>query len=697
MPEISYCTDLRTTLDTCGDVDFFPVFFEVIECQGIEYGVTWPGSYSCAFTSCSDLKIGDIIWPGDGVSHAWFDCQPGPVAIPGWGWVSVNDSGHIRVVPHPGTGEITVGDCVRRLDDIEDVYSAGVCGALGDDPSGWGYNPLNVGKRDGLGGECAAPDQSLIYTIQYDSPNSNLIHDATLVDYLPPEIEFVSTTDGGTYDIGTHAVTWDIGTISQYAADSAQVITHIPPATPYGTLLTNRCRITGLETGPTEVEMLTTVCTGGSQALTITKNDGLGSDGTVPGAGLTYTITYANSGNLESVHDAILTDLLPPEVEFVSADDPGVYDAGQHSITWDVGTLGSDASGTAQAQVVVSMSTDPGVRLINRCWIVCSEAPAAETAETTRVHSVESEPLAISKRAKGPSSSLGPFFPGDDITYTITYGNNTNDYAVHGVLLRDVLPAQTGFVSSSDWGMYDSESHSVTWDIGTLAPDEAGSRQVVVRVPLDTEPGTIISNLCRVFSDEAPSSKATAQTVISSFGECMIAIHVRPHQQTTTCTQIGSDVNDCGDIVTTTGSCDVDVFPVFFEIVECQGLGYGLTWPAEWGEMAFTSCSDVTEGTLAVPGDGVSHSWTSCRTNYVVIPGYGRLIADSPGLIELIHHPATGMISLTTCRGYEYQVYPMGGLVYRAGVCGAAGDPVECGGPQRIVPTTWSSIKALFR
>lgn len=697
MPGIYGCADIRTTLGACGDIDFFPVFYYLFEYRGMEYGVTWTGGYECTFTSCSGLTIGDIIWPGDGISHAWFDCQVRSFAVPGWGWLSVDDSCHICVVPHPGTYEITIADCVQRLDNIEIVCCAGVCGAVGDDPSGWGYGPLNISKSDDAGAECVAPDQDLVYTIRYFSPNFNYIHDVTLVDYLPLEIEFGSATDGGTYDVGTHTVTWDIGTLGQYDDDSLHVITHVPAATPYGTVLTNRCRITGLETGPSEAEIHTTVCTGGFQPLAIAKDDGLASGGTLPGAGLTYTITYANLGNPGSVHDAILTDLLPPAVEFISADDPGVYDAGQHSITWDVGTLGSDTSGVAHAQVVVSMSAEPGVRLINRCWIVCAEAPAAETAETTRVHSPQLEPLAISKRARGSHSYVGPFFPGDDITYTMTYGNSTNDCAVHGVLLRDVLPTQVSFVSSSDGGMYDSESHTVTWDIGTLAPNESASRQVVVMVPLDTQPGTVISNLCRVFSDETPSSKATAETVISSFGECMIAIHVRPHQQTTTCTQIASDVNDCDEIVTTTGSCDVDVFPVFFEIFECQGSGYGLTWPIEWGEMAFTSCSDVTEGSLALPGDGISHSWTSCRTDHMVIPGYGRLIAASPGLIELIPHPTTGMISLTTCRGYEYQVIPMGGLVHRAGVCGAAGDRVECGGPQRTLPTTWSAIKAMFR
>jgi uncharacterized repeat protein (TIGR01451 family) len=694
MPEILGCADISTTLAGCGDIDFFPVFFEVAEYQGVEYGMTWPGSYSCAFTSCSDLTIGDIVRPGDGTSHAWTGCQPGPIAIPGWGWTTVQDSGEVRLTPHPTTGEITIGDCAGILDDIEHVSCAGVCGTYGDDPCGSGYNPLNLAKSDGLDGECTAPGQDLTYTIRYDSPNFNLVHDVTLVDYLPPEVEFVSATGGGTYDVGPHTVTWAIGTLGQYDSDSVQVTAHVLPETPYGTLLNNGAHIACLETGPTEVEILTTVCAGGFQPLWIEKTDGLGGNCTVPGAGITYSITCANQGNPASVHNVVMTDFLPEEVEFIAAADSGLYDPEQHSITWEVGTLASEASGMVEAQVAVATATDPGALLINRCRAVCSEAPVAERAETTQVCPSVFGPLGLEKRGTGSHSR--PVFPGDDITYTLTYRNGANPYAVHGAVLRDSLPTQTTYVSAGGGGVYDDQSHTVTWDIGTLASNEGGSRQVVVNVPLETEPGTVITNLCEIVSDEAPGSEATARKTVIGFGECMMAVHVLPHQPTMTCAQAAPDVDGCDDVATTTGACDVDVFPVFFEILECQGVAYGLNWPIEWGEMFFTSCSDVTVGEIALPGDGISHLWTGCRTDYLILPGYGRLIADTPGLIELIPHPTTGVISLTTCGGYEYEVLPMG-LAFRAGVCGAEGDRIDCGGPQQTRPTTWSGIKAMFR
>jgi hypothetical protein len=132
-PTITGCEDIFTT-EPGPDVDAFPVFFDLVEYQGFDYGMQWPGMYSAAFTSCSDLAIGTIQYPGDGISHAWYVCQPGPVAITGWAWIF--DYGLISIVPHPSAGGINVGDCLGEIDQICTPFSAGIGGYIGDDPCG---------------------------------------------------------------------------------------------------------------------------------------------------------------------------------------------------------------------------------------------------------------------------------------------------------------------------------------------------------------------------------------------------------------------------------------------------------------------------------------------------------------------------------------------------------------------------------
>jgi hypothetical protein len=130
-PVITFCADIITT-EPGPDVDAFPVFFDLVEYQGFDYGMTWPGMYTCAFTSCSDLAIGTITHPGDGISHAWYACQPGPVAICGWGWIW--DYGIVCVVPHPTAGGINIGDCSGFIDGPICIFCSGIGGYIGDDP-----------------------------------------------------------------------------------------------------------------------------------------------------------------------------------------------------------------------------------------------------------------------------------------------------------------------------------------------------------------------------------------------------------------------------------------------------------------------------------------------------------------------------------------------------------------------------------
>jgi hypothetical protein len=138
-PVIWACHDIITTYEGCGDIDFFPVFFNLLEYRGFDYAVEWPGGYSCVFTDCSYGHLGEIRWSGDWISQVWSECQHYSVAIPGWGWITVGDPGMICVVPNPLSGEVSMCDCgdgpdCDYLDYPNASYCAGICGAIGHNP-----------------------------------------------------------------------------------------------------------------------------------------------------------------------------------------------------------------------------------------------------------------------------------------------------------------------------------------------------------------------------------------------------------------------------------------------------------------------------------------------------------------------------------------------------------------------------------
>jgi len=149
MPVITGCADIVTTY-AGSSFDAFPVFYDLTEYKGCEYGLCWPAwTYSAAFTSCSDLVIGGVRWSGDGVSHAWTLCQSG-VITPSWAWLYADGPGMVCPCPYPGTGLISVLDCAGGLDAPCDVFCAGVYGMIGDDPCAGGASATEQSTWGGI-------------------------------------------------------------------------------------------------------------------------------------------------------------------------------------------------------------------------------------------------------------------------------------------------------------------------------------------------------------------------------------------------------------------------------------------------------------------------------------------------------------------------------------------------------------------
>jgi hypothetical protein len=155
LPAITDSCDIVYTLPS-QDADCFPVFLDLAEYQGFDYSMTWPGLYTCAFTSCSPLAIGTIVNPGDGISHAWYTCQAGPIAVPGWGWIY--DTGQVCLTDHPTAGGIIVGACPVHPDSsavldtllLINTGCAGIGGVEGDSPCKNATSPTTWGDVKGL-------------------------------------------------------------------------------------------------------------------------------------------------------------------------------------------------------------------------------------------------------------------------------------------------------------------------------------------------------------------------------------------------------------------------------------------------------------------------------------------------------------------------------------------------------------------
>jgi hypothetical protein len=89
-----------------------------------------------------------------------------------------------------------------------------------------------------------------------------------------------------------------------------------------------------------------------------------------------------------------------------------------------------------------------------------------------------------------------------------------NEFDVHNVTINDTLPANTTFVSASDGGTYDAETHTVTWNIGTVpAESPEACVTLVVRVNASAE-NTTVTNSVTIDSDETPQTTQSEDTTV---------------------------------------------------------------------------------------------------------------------------------------------------------------------------------------
>jgi len=235
--------------------------------------------------------------------------------------------------------------------------------------------------------------------------------------------------------------------------------------------------------------------------LTVSKTDN--QETTVPGATYSYTIDWSLTSFYE-VPNAVITDTLPANVDFVSASSnggPSNYDAGSRTVTWTLGDLNPTGptymlSGSETVTVTVDTPLENGTALLNTGWFCYGdsrdegfqgEEPCEPFDDTTTV--VSDYTLSIDK-----TDSADPVHPGDPLTYTVDW-EITGNAPAFDVVLTDPLPGELDFVAASDGGVYDSGTHTVTWTIGdVLVLPASGSFTVDTTVHADVPNETSVFN-----------------------------------------------------------------------------------------------------------------------------------------------------------------------------------------------------------
>jgi uncharacterized repeat protein (TIGR01451 family)/fimbrial isopeptide formation D2 family protein len=235
------------------------------------------------------------------------------------------------------------------------------------------------------------------------------------------------------------------------------------------------------------------------------------------GSTITYGIHFDNYSNIFSVRDVVVTDRLPDEVTFVTADDDGVtghYDPKSHTYEWMFPSLPMGNSVTLELTAEVNKDVELGTTITNFVTINSNQ-----TAPTTARFDVvaESNALNLTKKISGVAEGETVWVDADEsMTYKICFDNRGNDFPVTNVSVVDYLPNEVQFVSlggNTPSGKYDATQHTYTWSFSSLEPGETVCLDLNVRVNKDVDPGVTITNSVMIDSSETPPSMASAEAL----------------------------------------------------------------------------------------------------------------------------------------------------------------------------------------
>jgi uncharacterized repeat protein (TIGR01451 family) len=313
------------------------------------------------------------------------------------------------------------------------------------------------------------PGGTLNYTIVYYNNGSVDAHNVVLKERYSQSIAFVSAypvPDEGTTD------KWSLGELPAGSSGTILIQATVSPLAPAGSMISNRVDLTCKEGYSAKSIVNTTVA---GQPLNITKS--ASPDPVLAGGTLTYTITYRNVGSTVQT-DVKICDWLDSHIDYLidtTLDPPLINESSGDNYRWNRSYLGPGESGTITMKVKIKPRedfTESATKLINTYKIYSNESTGMQGTLETLAIKVNS--LWIYKTADKKSYSQG-----QNITYTINYGNSEENLAATNVTVTDYLPEGVILISPPD----DLYRKTLTWDIGTLEPKESGSIMVMVQIP----------------------------------------------------------------------------------------------------------------------------------------------------------------------------------------------------------------------
>ena len=366
---------------------------------------------------------------------------------------------------------------------------------------------LEVTKDDG--GVSVAPGDTITYTIDFANHGPLDATDVVVRENLPTNTTF-DATGSSTGWVETAPGTFDftVGSLADGDTGSITFAVTVDNSVPDGfETVSNSVSISG--SGGTDLDTTNNqdtdstpldLPTGTAPDYMITKDDGL--TNVTPGQRITYTLTIINAGDRDGtgvmVVDAFPNDLLTNVV----AEDGGVVDVANGTVTWNVGNFAIGESRTFTVEADVAVPVPAGVDQITNQANVTDDGlngadPTPENNADDDTDTIDAAPdLSVTKTDGEVSAALG-----DSVVFTLQYENVGNQNAT-GVTLIETEPNGTSFDasnSSSGWSALAGDQWQ--FSIGDLAAGEQGQVTFAVTIEDAVAAGSMLSNVVTIEDD----------------------------------------------------------------------------------------------------------------------------------------------------------------------------------------------------
>lgn len=220
-----------------------------------------------------------------------------------------------------------------------------------------------------------------------------------------------------------------------------------------------------------------------------------------PGDELLYSISVRNTGT-SLARQLRLTDVLDPNLTFVSATPAGTFDATTRALTVQAGTLDLTSTLTFALRARIAAGLDNGTAIDNQARVTSTELTqptlsddplTAAPLDPTRVLVISAADLSTSTKTFVDRNG-GDLRPGELVDFTITVRNTGNAFG-RALLVEDVVDPRFVVENPIPNGGVLGANNTVTWTAGAdLAPGATATFGLAARVVLPLPDGTAIPN-----------------------------------------------------------------------------------------------------------------------------------------------------------------------------------------------------------